>query len=166
MSEHDLSAWVASIAEIFDGLDVRWSLIGALAANRYRAEPRFTTDVDALADRHPEMLERFEDAGYEVTVTAADGELPHLFRCHRGAENVDVLLPTVEYQVEALRRARDHRLTVEDVIIHKLIAWRARDRDDIRSILSTGPTLDELYLDHWVVEWELGERWTQAQLDR
>jgi hypothetical protein len=166
MSEHDLSEWVASIAEIFDELDVRWSLIGALAANMYRADPRFTTDVDALADRHPRMLERLEEAGYEVTVMATEGELPHLLRCHRGAENIDVLLPTVEYQVEALRRAEDHRLTVEDVIIHKLIAWRPRDRDDIRSILSTGPMLDGPYLDHWTAEWELGERWTQAQLDR
>lgn len=166
MSEHDLSAWIASIAEIFDELDVRWSLIGALAANRYRADPRFTTDVDALADRDPRMVERFEEAGYEVAVIATEGELPHLLRCRRGPENIDVLLPTVAYQAEALRRATGHRLTVEDVIVHKLIAWRPRDRDDIRSILSTLPTLDSAYLEHWLVEWELGERWAQAQKDR
>ena len=41
----------------------------------------------------------------------------------------------VEYQRVALRRSVDHVLTAEDVIVHKLIAWRLRDRDDIRSIL-------------------------------
>lgn len=38
----------------------------------------------------------------------------------------------------ALERAVDHVLTAEDVIIHKLIAWRPRDRDDIAAILDAG----------------------------
>ncbi len=46
MSELDPSAWLASIAEIFDSVHVGWTLVGALAANCYRATPRFTTDVD------------------------------------------------------------------------------------------------------------------------
>ena len=46
MTEPDPSAWLASIAEIFDELGVDWTLVGALAANRYRATPRFTVDVD------------------------------------------------------------------------------------------------------------------------
>lgn len=165
MSEHDLSAWIESIGEVFDTVGVEWTIIGALAANRYRAEPRFTTDVDALAADHPELVAGFESAGYEVQSAALPGEQPHLLRCHRGPESIDVLLPVVAYQFEALRRSVAHRLTVEDVLIHKLIAWRARDRDDIRSILSTSPELDHAYLDRWVEEWELGERWEQAQVD-
>jgi hypothetical protein len=47
------------------------------------------------------------------------------------------------------------------VIIHKLIAGRPRDLDDIRSILETGAELDRQYLDHWIEEWDLGERWQQ-----
>lgn len=47
MSEHDLSVWIDSIAEVFESLKLDWTVIGALAANRYRAEPRFTTDVDS-----------------------------------------------------------------------------------------------------------------------
>ena len=49
MTEHDPSAWLASIAEIFDRLGVDWTVVGALAANRYRATPRFTTDLDTGA---------------------------------------------------------------------------------------------------------------------
>jgi hypothetical protein len=159
MSEQSPSAWLASIAEIFDDLGLDWALIGALAANRYRATPRFTTDVDTLAEFDDALVGRLEAAGYTTTVVADAGEAPHLIRCHRGAEAIDVLFPVVAYQREALSRAVDHVLTVEDVIIHKLIAWRLRDRDDIRSIREAGVILDEQYLDRWIDEWDLRERW-------
>lgn len=163
MSELDPSEWLASIAEIFDAAGVKWTLVGALAANRYRATPRFTTDVDTMAEFDPTLVERFESAGYEVSVIADVGEPAHLIRCYRGAEAVDILLPVVEYQQHALARANDHVLTVEDVIIHKLIAWRLRDRDDIRSILEAGVILDDGYLNHWIEEWELTERWAEFE---
>lgn len=57
-------------------------------------------------------------------------------RHHPGlTTDVDILLPAVAYQEVALDRAYDHPITAEDVIVHKLIAWRPRDRNDIASIL-------------------------------
>jgi hypothetical protein len=53
-------------------------------------------------------------------------------------------------------------LTVEDVLVHKLIAWRARDRDDVRSILWTGLVFDRDYVDHWATEWMVEDRWREA----
>jgi len=50
-----------------------------------------------------------------------------------------------------------------DVLVHKLIAWRPRDRDDIRSILSTGLPIDDAYVGHWAREWGVGERWQDEQ---
>jgi hypothetical protein len=160
MTGQDPSAWLASIADIFDDLGLEWALVGALAANRYRATPRFTTDVDTMAAYDPALPGRLQSAGYEVSVVADEGDPPHLIRCHRGPESVDILLPVVEYQSEALARSVDHVLTVEDVIIHKLIAWRPRDRDDIRSIREAGVPLDRDYLDTWIIEWDLEERWS------
>ncbi len=161
MNEQSPSAWLASIAEIFDELGLDWTLIGALAANRYRATPRFTTDLVTMATFAPGLVDRLEADGYDVTVVADPGERPHLIRCHRGAAAIDILIRVVEYQREALRRAIDRVLTAEDVIIHKLIAGRPRDLDDIRSIFEAGVPLDRLYRDHWVGEWDLGERWQQ-----
>ena len=166
MTEHDPSAWLASIAEIFDRLGVDWTVVGAIAANRYRATPRFTTDLDTMARHHAALVEALQQAGYEVTVFADYGEAPHLIRCHRGPEAIDILLPVIEYQTVALARAVDHVLAVEDVIVHKLIAWRPRDRDDIRSILETDVALDTAYLTHWIAEWELTERWQTFATDR
>ena len=159
MTEHDPSAWLASIADIFDGLGIDWTVVGALAANRYRATPRFTTDLDTMARHHEDLVGALQRAGYDVSVFADEGEPPHLIRCHRGPESIDVLLPVIEYQAVALDRAIDHVLAVEDVIVHKLIAWRPRDRDDIRSILEAGVALDAAYLARWIAEWELDERW-------
>jgi hypothetical protein len=166
MTEHDPSAWLASIAEIFDQVGVDWTLVGALAANRYRATPRFTTDLDTLARYHGALVDALQQAGYEVAVFADEGEAPHLIRCHRGPEAVDILLPVIEYQRVALDRAVDHVLAVEDVIVHKLIAWRPRDRDDIRSILENGVALDSAYLSRWIGEWELADRWETFVTDQ
>ncbi len=157
------SEWLASIARTLDRLPARWTTIGALAANRYRAEERFTTDLDLLVERHPHIEEALEAAGYGVLVVRTPGEDPHLLRLTRGAEQIDVLLPVVEYQEVALTRAVDHVLTAEDVIVHKLLAWRPRDRDDVRSILEAGVPLDDGYIARWAHEWEVTDRWTQAR---
>jgi hypothetical protein len=159
MNEPDPSAWIASIAEILDEAGVEWAIVGALAANRYRSTPRFTTDLDAMASFTPDLVERLTEAGYDVTVVADAGEPPHLLRCYRGAEAVDILIPVIEYQREALQRAHDHVLTAEDVVIHKLIAGRPRDLDDVRSILEAGVELDLDYLERWIDRWDVRDRW-------
>jgi len=161
MTEQSPSEWLASIAEVFDAVGVEWTIVGALAANRYRATPRFTTDLDTMAVYDPRLVGALESAGYDVTIIADDGEPPHLIRCHRGPVSIDILIPIVEYQRVALARASGHVLTVEDVIIHKLIAARPRDLDDVRSILEAAVALDLDYLDRWIQAWELGDRWSQ-----
>lgn len=57
-------------------------------------------------------------------------------------------------------------ITVEDVIVQKLIAWRPRDRNDIASILEGGHHLDEQYIERRAVEWEVLDRWHQARAAR
>jgi hypothetical protein len=45
---------------------------------------------------------------------------------------VDVIVAETDYQQIARARASDGHISVEDVIVHKLIAWRGRDQDGIR----------------------------------
>lgn len=130
MTEQGPSAWLASTAEIFDDLGVEWTLVGALAANQYRATPRSTADVDTLVAYDSALVERLESAGYAVSVMTDEGQSPHLIRCHRGPESVDILLPC------------------------------PCDRDDIRSIREAGVPLDRVCLDTWIAEWDLAERWS------
>lgn len=137
---------------------------GAVAAFRYRAEPRFTTDLDLLVTWDDGLPAAALAAGYAVDVKADEGEAPHLILLRRGSERIDLLVASTAYQELAVERGRrEHVLTVEDVIVHKLIAWRARDRDDIASILSAGHALDGTYIRQWATAWAVGDRWEQVQ---
>jgi hypothetical protein len=54
----------------------------------------------------------------------------------------------------------------EDVIIHKLIAWRAREVNDIDSILMSSTRLDDGYIRTVAREWEVEDRWDESLLRR
>jgi hypothetical protein len=137
-----------------------------LAAEQYRTTARLTTDADFMADNVPGLVEAFRDAGYGVRLHADPGEDPHLIMVRGKGEAIDILVPTVEYQDVALDRAVDHVLTVEDVIVHKLLAWRPRDRRDVESILDAGHELDESYIAHWAAEWGIEDRWAEVRANR
>ena len=79
---------------------------------------------------------------------------------------VDFIFSWTPYETQAIERAREVTIerypvrfaTPEDVILHKLFAGRARDLEDIRSILRKQP-VDVTYIRQW------GEAFSAA-LDR
>jgi hypothetical protein len=130
---------------------------------RYRGVARETEDVDFLVEGHPDLVRGLINDGFDVRSMEDEGEI-HLIRARRTDGAVDLIIAQTPYQHLAIERAgAEHVLTVEDVLVHKLIAWRYRDRDDIASILSTGVTFDETYVDHWAAEWEVSDRWREAR---
>ena len=156
----------AAAADVFAACGGRWALVGALAALRYRATPRLTTDADFLADDVDGLDDAFKAAGYEVMGVGDPGEQRHLLVVRGRGDQIDVLFPVVEYQEVALDRAKEHVITAEDVIIHKLIAWRPRDRNDIASILEAGVELDDDYIRRWAGQWQVLDRWDEARASR
>jgi hypothetical protein len=154
-----------AVTSLLDRLDMTWAVAGALAAMAYRADERPTTDVDLLAAPDDRLVAALVDEGFDARLFEEDGE-PYLVRANRGDCLVDILFPVTEYQRVALARATDHVLSVEDVIVHKLIAWRQRDRADVDSILSTDVAVDESYVEQWAVVWGVQERWAEARRQR
>lgn len=150
-----------AVSDLLNELGTRWTLIGAVAAGFYRATLRPTADVDYLIAWDARVVPRLVEAGFDVRVLEDSGE-PHLVRARRIDGQVDMIVATTDYQFLALDRARDHVLAVEDVLVHKLIAWRPRDQDDVRSILSTEIEYDARYVDHWAREWGVEDRWRDA----
>lgn len=160
------SEWLEPVTAVLGHLGLRWAVMGALAANEHRATPRLTTDLDLLAEAHAELPDALRAAGYEVATVADPDEPPHLLRLRRAEQQIDVLHPVVEYQKQALDRAREGVLTIEDVLVHKLLAWRPRDRDDVRSILEAEGAFDEDYVRRWASEWDVADRWQESQVWR
>lgn len=158
------SDYSAEFADYLKSLGGEVALIGALAAVRYRSQPRETTDVDFLVRSMHDLPARLEADGYEVKVVAEPGDPePYLVFLRGNGVRVDIMVAGTEFQRSALDRAIDGVITVEDVIVFKLLAWRARDRADIDSILSAGHDLDLGYIQHWVDEWQVTDRWSQAR---
>ncbi len=84
-------------------------------------------------------------------------------RTATGLTCVSRATPIIAFQQSALARASDGVVTADDVIVFKLIAWRSRDRDDVRSILEAGVPLDDAYIERWARAWDVADRWRQAQ---
>lgn len=78
------------------------------------------------------------------------------------------------YKNEARRRANRIKLedtlvnfaSLEDLIIHKLIAGRPRDIEDIKSIILKNPKYDSNYIEKWAKEFDasLGEEYNKLFL--
>lgn len=137
-------------------------LIGAHAANLYRVEVRHSVDVDFLVSSLEGVAEILESEGFSLRVVTDDGA-PYMIAARRGSVAVDLLLAETDYQRLAIERGTNGVLTAEDVIVHKLIAGRARDVDDIASILATGLVLDEAYIATHAEAWGVLDRWRTAR---
>jgi hypothetical protein len=140
-------------------------VIGGQAVLIY-GEPRLTKDIDITLglgpDRLHDLLSIAADLGLRPlvddpeTFTRQTLVLP----CEEDdtGHRVDFILSFSEYEQEALRRARPVTIegaavrvaSPEDVVIHKMIAGRPRDLEDVVSIVAKVPTLDTEYLSHWL----------------
>jgi hypothetical protein len=75
---------------------------------------------------------------------------------------VDFIFSNSPYETEALTRVKRVRVgaskvsyaAVEDLIIHKLVAGRPRDVEDVRSILLKNPGYDRAYVQRWLADFE------------
>jgi hypothetical protein len=148
----------ADLLRTIEALGASWALAGAWATFRYRAEDRITTDADFLVSWVSGLEEAVRDLGWETKAARDPGEPPHLIRARRGEERVDLLIALTDYQQEALRRAEGNVLSLEDVLVHKIIAWRLRDRDDIDEMLRLEHDIDWDYVRTWVEHFGFEER--------
>lgn len=161
----------------FDRFRLEWCVAGAVAANAYRP-PRDTTDLDLVvhipAERYPAIAKALNVDGWRTVRLSPQSDYPDIVRLdHDTFFPTDLLLVKTAYQAEALRRSRSASeaatlprvLAPEDVIIHKLIANRHRDRADVAEILRSRVALDRAYIDHWAAEWDVVNRWKDALED-
>jgi len=177
-----ISEILARIVGALDAARVPYMVIGGQAVLVY-GEPRLTRDIDitlgASLDRLAEVVAAAAAAGLKPLV---DPETfvreTMVLPCADAVTGmrVDLVLSDSAYEEQALRRTRSVRMGVvdvrfvspEDLVVHKLIAGRERDLEDVRSVVARQPQLDHAFIERTlrefevVVEQPLLERWRQA----
>lgn len=177
---NDLVGTLHAFGRLFNRLGIPYAIMGGWAVRVY-ALPRPTYDVDFTVilsrERLPELYAAAEDDGFTVPEQYKGGwidgvaDMPLVkFRLHLAGHgiDVDIFLAESEYQRELMRRRVQHSVggaaawfvSVEDLILLKLIANRSRDRADIDDLLMASAELDETYLRRWAGPLGVG-----AQLD-
>lgn len=142
-------------------------IVGGVAASLL-GRPRFTRDIDALADLPEdawaaalESAARFGlDPRLEDPIGFARRSRVLLLR-HRASEiEVDVILGTLPFERDAVARGEDRRIggltvrlpRVEDLLIMKAIAHRPRDVADLEGLLQAHPKVDIESARRWIRE--------------
>ena len=88
---------------------------------------------------------------------------------------VDFIFSFTPYERQAIARGNKIKLgtveinfaSLEDLIIHKIFAGRARDLEDIKNIILKNPDFNKEYILKWLREFEksIGEDFTKRFLD-
>ena len=144
-------------------------VIGGQAVLLY-GEPRLTKDIDITLGVGVEGLAQITDLirGLSLKVLVDDPEpfvqktmvLPVIEDA--SGIRVDFIFSHSPYEQQAIARARKVPFgattvkfaSLEDVVIHKIIAGRGRDIEDVRSILLKNPGYDTHYITRWLKEFD------------
>jgi hypothetical protein len=161
------------IALSCDSVRIPYMIVGGQAVLLY-GEPRLTKDIDITLgvglERLPDVLKLVHEVRLEALVdpevfTRQTMVLP----CSDPATGirVDLIFSFSPYERLAISRSRTVRIggadvrfaSLEDLIIHKVIAGRPRDLEDAKSVLAKNPAADRIYIRHWLNEFAsaLGE---------
>lgn len=148
---------------------IPYMVIGGQAVLLY-GEPRLTRDIDITLGIGVDGLDRVKKiipiiglkslVQREEEFVERNMVLPTINK--RSGIRVDFIFSFSPYERQAIERAKDIKLgnslvrfaSLEDVVIHKVIAGRARDFEDVKSILLKNPKYDLIYIKKWLKEFD------------
>ena len=159
---------IRNLAATLDPAGIAWAVTGAVAANQYRDQVRTTSDMDVLISLTTQDAKTVASVLHENGWQTVEVIEDWLIRAdHPNAGRLDVLIAQTEYESLAIARAKHIKidadltyrtLSIEDVLLLKLIADRYQDNADVVSIFLTYPDLDWDYMSRWLNEFNLYER--------
>jgi predicted nucleotidyltransferase len=157
------------IALALEERGISYMVIGGQAVLVY-GEPRLTQDIDvtlgAGLDRLGEILDLVKAQGWQVLVQQPEDFVRRtmVLPCAdlETRLRIDLMFSHSEYERQALERVRRVPIgntqvrfaSLEDIVIHKIIAGRPRDLEDIRGILLKNPTCQVEYIRQWLQEFD------------
>jgi predicted nucleotidyltransferase len=170
------------IAKSLSKEGIEYMIIGGQAVLIY-GEPRLTKDIDITLGINVDGLEKILEIvrKLKLKLLVSDPEkfvketfvLPVLDK--KTGFRVDFIFSFSEYERTAIKRVNKIKIdkvevnfaSVEDVIIHKIVAGRERDLEDVRKIILKNKDIDFEYILRWLEFFEsiLEEKLTQKFLD-
>jgi hypothetical protein len=144
-------------------------IIGGQAVLLY-GEPRLTKDIDITLGIGIDGLVRIENISRALSLKSLVDDTEKFVKetmvypvLHETSGiRVDFIFSFSPYERQAIERAKDIKMgksvvrfaALEDVLVHKVFAGRARDMEDIESILLKNPDYDEHYILKWLEEFD------------
>jgi predicted nucleotidyltransferase len=148
---------------------IPYMIIGGQAVLLY-GEPRLTKDIDVTLGIGSEGLDRVlqsvENLKFNILVPEPEDfvkETMVLPTFHeKSGIRVDFIFSFSAYEHQAIQNAKQVKIgaqevcfaSLEDVVIHKIIAGRPRDLEDVRAVILKNPDYDLDYIKKWLSEFE------------
>ncbi len=157
------------IASELNNLRIPYMVIGGQAVLLY-GEPRLTRDIDITLGVGTGGLEDIKGAvkrlALRILVKDAEGFVQKTMVLpvmdDETGIRADFIFSFSPYERQAIKRAIGVKFadatvmfaSLEDVVIHKVIAGRPRDIEDVRSILLKNPGYGKKYIREWLSEFD------------
>ena len=148
---------------------IPYMVIGGHAVLIY-GEPRLTQDIDITLGVDASKLDLIKDLaaaiGLEILVkdpnTFVKDTMVLPLKDKKSGIRIDLIFSNSAYEKEALKNVKRISIgglkvsyaSLEDLVIHKLIAGRPRDMEDIQGILLKNPHYDAIYIKRWIKEFD------------
>lgn len=155
---------LAKLARALSKENVPYMVIGGQAVLVY-GEPRLTKDIDLTVGVGLESVARIRDLLSAVNlnplVEKEEFTMQTMVLPCEDSETgirVDVIFSHSNYERQALNRVHKIEMegvevcfaSVEDVVVHKVIAGRPRDLEDVEVILLKNSDMDKVYIETWL----------------
>lgn len=162
------------IADELSAQNIPYMIIGGQAVLLY-GEPRLTKDIDVTlgigSEGLDQVMQSVENLKFKILVPEPEDfvketmVLPTLHE--KSGIRVDFIFSFSAYEHQAIKNSKQVKIgaqdvyfaSLEDVIIHKIIAGRPRDLEDVRSVILKNPDYNQDYIKKWLREFKaaLGE---------
>jgi len=165
----ELEKLLKKISLEFKKNKIDYMVIGGQAVLIY-GEPRLTKDIDIILgtdiDRFKDILKIVKKMKLKILpknpydFVKETMVLPLLDE--KTGIRIDLIFSFSEYEKEALKRVNRVKISdfyvnyvsIEDLIIQKIISGRERDIEDIRIVIMKNKKIDEKYILKWLSEFE------------
>jgi len=156
---------ICSISSALRERNIPYMLIGGQAVLLY-GEPRLTRDIDITLgvdiDRLAEIISLAGDLGLKILPENVEKFTRETMVLPVADEEtgirIDFIFSFSPYEKQAIEKAKTVRMldqnisfaAPEDLIIHKIIAGRPRDMEDVNGIMQRMKNIDIVYIRKWL----------------